>query len=143
MPENMKKGTTTLGQIRTVRKNELKRFRQLVRRREGISQILLEVNLTKEALNALGEKAEKEIMFTIGSGIMTKGKTLPKTFHKTLPGNIIQPCTLEEALVEMDERKKTIEKEMEELNKAIRQGEQNIAGLDGVLAQYSSKRGGK
>lgn len=138
-PEATRQTTLSVDQIKYLRREERSKLNQLVKRRRMTQRMLIENEGVLAAVNELDEDKETETLFPLGAGILVKGKIIPKTLKRTLPGNVVLPSSREDVQADLAHRRTILAEDAKILDQEIKKTDAAVQQMEYILAAVREK----
>ncbi|MDP2665951.1 MAG: hypothetical protein Q8P05_00395 [Candidatus Diapherotrites archaeon] len=132
--------TLSVQQVRELQQAERRKLNELIRRRKGAENMLLENQSVRESVDAISDEKEMTSIMPLGAGVFVEGKIAPNTFKRMLAGNVVLNAPREDVVKELEERKALLEKEMEVVDQDIQTTSTNLNGINQVLQTIRQAR---
>lgn len=137
--EATRQTTLSVDQLKYLRREERKKLSQLMKRRRMTQRLLMENEGVLATVNELDEEKETETIFPLGAGILVKGKIIPKTLKRTLPGNVVLPSSREDVQADLANRRKILIEDAKILDKEIQKTGAAVDQMEQILGAVRQK----
>jgi prefoldin subunit 5 len=138
--EKTRERTISGDQLRYVQNEENQKLQELIQQRRTVENILVETSQVQESVKALQDKGSDNAIIPLGGGIFVEGKITPKTYKRTLPGNVVLAGSREQIEKDLEERKNILEKDLKTIDTQVQKRSANIQNINNLLREIQKAR---
>lgn len=120
--------------------NEKRRVDAISQRINGLEGIFAEMSGTNQLLTDFKDSKNQEMIISIGSGYFVTVERKEGSIIKSMPGNVMIPISVDQAIKDTHESKEDAKKELEKTINEHQIAVNNLQQLDSALYQIAQKQ---
>ena len=133
--------TVNAQQLMSMHQNQKNQLNGLLQQINSMQSLLQENVMAKEALKTLDAPGKDEILFSLGAGIFIDATVDDlKKIKANIGGNIFEEMNVKKAVNKLDDRIKSVEKNITNLREQEQSMSQNLMELEKAINLFEQKR---